>query len=277
MPLPTDTVTGVNDTYPALDLLWPVGAEPVVLGPDPAETALTELYRPPRSPWLRATMVSTLDGASAGSDGRSGSINNPADHRVFRLLRGLADVIVVGAGTVRTEGYRAPDIDEALRAGRLDRGQAPAPVLAVVSRSGDVPTAALTGDPAPWVFTTQESRHIERLRDHLPDDRLHIRHGSIDLGQALTTLADAGLTHQLTEGGPNLLASLLAAGLVDELCLTWSPLVLGGSAARIVDSSDLLDPAVSGRPAHLLHADGVLLGRWLLERTADTATTRSAD
>lgn len=267
----------MNDTYPALDLLWPVGAEPVVLGPDPAEAALTELYRPPRSPWLRATMVSTLDGASAGSDGRSGSINNPADHRVFRLLRGLADVIVVGAGTVRTEGYRAPEVDDALRATRLDRGQAPAPVLALVTASGDVPTTALDGDPAPWVFTTEESRHIERLRAHLPGDRLHAWPGSVRLGEALTTLADAGLTHQLTEGGPRLLAALLAAGLVDEVCLTWSPLVLGGPATRIVETPELFEPAMGARPAHLLHADGVLLGRWLIERTADPATARTAD
>ena len=72
------------------------------------EPALERLYAVPAGrSWLRVNFVSSLDGAVTGADGRSGSINTPADHRVFRLLRRLSDVVVVGAGTVRAEGYPA--------------------------------------------------------------------------------------------------------------------------------------------------------------------------
>ena len=71
---------------------------------------LKALYRPPRLPWLRVNMVSTLDGAANGESGTSGSINNDADKRVFRALRAQADAVVVGAGTARTERYRVADV-----------------------------------------------------------------------------------------------------------------------------------------------------------------------
>src|SRR3954468_5474253 len=67
---------------------------------------LEELYRPPTLPWLRVNMVSTLDGAANGESGKSGSINNDADKRVFHALREQADAIVVGAGRARAERYR---------------------------------------------------------------------------------------------------------------------------------------------------------------------------
>src|SRR3954451_24835352 len=80
------------------------------------------LYRPPSLPWLRVNMVSTLDGAANGESGKSGSINNEADKRVFHALRAQADAIMVGAGTARTERY----------------GVAPVP-LVIVSHRGLVP------------------------------------------------------------------------------------------------------------------------------------------
>ena len=55
--------------------------------------------------WLRANMVTSIDGAVQGPDGRSGSLSPPADRRLLGLLRALADVVLAGAGTVRTERY----------------------------------------------------------------------------------------------------------------------------------------------------------------------------
>ena len=83
---------------------------------------LKALYAAPSTPWLRVNMVSTLDGAVTGESGRSGAISNDVDRRVFELLRELADVVLVGAGTARIEGYRPAD----------------RPIV-VVSRSGRVP------------------------------------------------------------------------------------------------------------------------------------------
>src|SRR3954451_14327508 len=71
---------------------------------------LAGLYRAPSLPWLRVNMVSTLDGAANGDSGKSGSINNEADKRVFHALRDQADAIVVGAGTARTERYRVAKV-----------------------------------------------------------------------------------------------------------------------------------------------------------------------
>ena len=102
---------------PVLDVLHPRDFTGPLL-PDDAEAALTHLYRYPGRPWLRANMISSLDGAATGPDGLTGSINGPADLRVFTTLRALADVVVVGAGTVRAEGYGQPRVPSALRPAR---------------------------------------------------------------------------------------------------------------------------------------------------------------
>lgn len=249
----------MDDASPTLDVLLPAGSGPVP--PDPAEAALDALYRAPSLPWLRANMIATLDGAMTGADGRSGSINGPADGRVFRTLRAWADVVLVGAGTVRAEGYRAPRLPEPMRARRRAAGRPADPGLAVVTRDGDLPDTVLAD--APWVFTTAGAGHLRRLRDALPADRLHVGTAEgVDLVAVVAVLHGAGCRRVLTEGGPRLLGDLLGVGLVDELCLTWSPVVVGGPVGRIVDGAGWL--ARAARLTHLLHADGVLLGRWAL-------------
>lgn len=251
---------------PVLDVLHPRDFTGPLL-PDDAEAALTHLYRYPGRPWLRANMISSLDGAATGPDGLTGSINGPADLRVFTTLRALADVVVVGAGTVRAEGYGPPRVPSALRPARRDRGQADDPALAILTRTGHIPDETLSGPAHPWVFTTTHTEHLPQLRRLLPADHLHVHEGhDVDLGMVGTTLADAGLPCQLTEGGPRLLGGLVAAGALDELCLTWSPVLVAGSAQRVLDHPAWLDPTPTLRLGHLLHSDGVLIGRWLVER-----------
>lgn len=248
---------------PTLDVLLPAGAPPIA--PDPAETALLRTYAEPHLPWLRANMVSTLDGAATGADARSGSINGPADARVFHALRAWADVVLVGAGTVRAEGYRAPRTPEPLLAGRRDRGQPPHPALVIVTARGDVPTAALVGDPAPWVVTSAQAPRLDRLRAEVAPGRLLVHDAAVRLPDVVAHLVGAGQGRILTEGGPHLLGALLAARLVDELCLTWGPRLVGGAAPRVV-AGDWLAPPAGATLAQLLHSDGWLLGRWLLDR-----------
>lgn len=246
---------------PTLETLVPAGAGPI--GPDDA-AGLDEHYAEPRLPWLRANMIATLDGAATGADGRSGSINGAADHRVFEALRAWADVIVVGAGTVRAEGYRAPRTPAHLTPARRRRGQPEHPPLAVVTGAGDLPDAVLQDDPAPWVVTTTHAPGLSRLRRRLPRGRLLVHEEAVDLDALVDALVDAGLPRILVEGGPTLLGALLHQGLLDELCLTWSPRVVAGPAPRPVVAPGWLIPPVDARLAGLLHADGVLLGRWLL-------------
>ena len=246
---------------PALDVLLPPQRPPI--GPDDV-AGLADVYTAPRLPWLRANMVATLDGAATGPDARSGSINDAADHRVFEALRAWADVVLVGAGTVRAEGYRAPRTPDHWLAMRRREGRADHPPLAVVTASGALPDALLTDDPAPWVATSADAPGLARLRQRLPAERLLVHHGPVELAALRSALVGAGLTRILAEGGPTLLGELLGAHLVDELCLTWSPLLVGGPAPRPVDAPGWLDPPTGARLTTLLHADGVLLGRWRL-------------
>lgn len=242
----------------------------------PEERDLASLYAHPpaaagRSAFVRASMISTVDGAAWGTDGRSGSINGDADHRAFRVLRALADVVLVGAGTVRTERYVPLEVPAGLAATRAAAGRRPALQTAVVTRGGDLPSA-MAGAPSgagteqPYVVTCAAGRR--RLPASVPDDRVLVcGDDQVDLDAALVALAARGLTRVLCEGGPALLGSMLEADLVDELCLTTSPHVLGGPASRPVVTADVLADRPAARLEHLLHADGVLLARWSIRQT----------
>ncbi len=227
----------------------PAGAE--------VSAELGDLYAAPRSPWLRAVMVSTLDGAAAGADGRSGSINNTADKRVFDTLRGLADAVVVGAGTARAEGY----------------GPAAVPVV-LVSRRGQIPTQLRDcGAGAVWLGTCASSPGLASARRALGEDQVLVAgQDDVDLAGLVAALHARGLRQLLCEGGPALLASMLDVELVDELCLTLVPRMVGGPPGRIVSGPELGVPLELGV---LLEEEGTLLGRWLTARTA-SGPVRSA-
>ena len=214
---------------------------------DLSDDELTRLYAPPGGPWLRVNFVSTVDGAAQGSDGLSKGINNDADKRVFDALRGWADCLVVGAGTLRAEGYDVPRLP-----------------LVVVSRSGDLPPT-LRDAPRGRVLmaTVASAEGLAEVREQLgADNVLVLGDDEIDLVALKKELADRGWAEQLCEGGPSLFADLLAAGVVDELCWTVVPRLTGGDAVRIATGADV---DVTLRPALLLEQDGTLQGRWLVE------------
>ncbi len=214
---------------------------------------------------MRANMIATLDGGAQGPDGRSRSINGPADWRVFRVQRAVADVVLVGAGTARAEEYGPLSVPKDLREARAARGQSPDLELAVVTLSGELPDALRDAARPPLVVTVERCPRLGALRSELGEDRVLVA-GTTDvvLHDALDLLAVRGLTRVLAEGGPRLLTDLLRAQLVDELCLTTSPLVVGGPALRPVHAGDWLDPVVGAELVHLLHHDGMLLARWRL-------------
>lgn len=241
---------------PTLTLLHPPTRSGEAIGPDDL-AALLELYDGP--PAVTASMITTVDGAATGADAVTGSINGPADLRVFAALRTLADVVLVGAGTVRKEGYQAPRLAPERVAARVARGLSPQPDLAVVTASGHLPDALVTDSPAPWVFTTAPS---PALRAALPPDHVV---ATTDLTEVVAALRAAGARRIVTEGGPTLLGGLIAAGLVDEVCVTLAPVLVGGPALRITDAG-WFDPAVDLELIHLLAADSVLLGRWRVRR-----------
>ena len=233
------------------------------------DDALARLYAYPDrdgvQPWVRVNFVSTLDGAATGADGRSGSINTGADREVFALLRALADVVVIGAGTARAEGYRRAVTRRKWRARRQAAGQQPHPAVAVVSRSARVPTGLAEqreGSGAAYLVTCASagSGPLDEARAALGEDRVLV-HGqdTVDLPAAVADLARRGMTRVLSEGGPHLMRDLVAAGLVDELCLTLVPTVIAGEHPRITAGP----PAVADlRPVLLIESEGSLLGRW---------------
>lgn len=213
---------------------------------DLTDDELTGLYAPLGEPWLRVNFVSTLDGAAQGDDGLSKSINNAADKRVFDTLRRRADCLVVGAGTLREEEYAVPAIP-----------------LVVVSRSGHVPES-LRKAPEGRVLmaSTAAAEGLDAARSLLGDEQvLVLGDDEVDLVELKSRLAARGWTDQLCEGGPALFAAALEAGVVDELCLTVVPRLLGGDHARITAGADL---DVELRPHSLLEDEGTLLGRWLV-------------
>jgi riboflavin biosynthesis pyrimidine reductase len=138
-------------------------------------------------------------------------------------------------------------------------------VLAVVTRSGDVPAGQglFTGENPSLVVTCRAAgpSALARLRELAGEDGVVVAGDSdVDLAAALDALAERGLLRVLCEGGPSLLGAVASAGLLDELCLTWSPTLVGGDAPRILTGSAVDVPL---RLAHLLHGDGTLLGRWV--------------
>lgn len=226
---------------------------------------------PGRGTWVRANMVASLDGATAGGDGRSGTISSTVDRRVFRVLRGLADVVLIGAGTARTEGYGPASVNRDLLDRRRERGSADAAVVVQVSRSGRVETGrGMFDGPRPGlvVMADGDADALARARAAAGADRVlvagQVGDGGVDLAGALEQLAARGLTRVLCEGGPALLGALAAADLLDELCLTTSPTLVAGDAARAV-TGDLVDPRAY-RLAGLLHQGSTLLARWVRDR-----------
>jgi riboflavin biosynthesis pyrimidine reductase len=239
------------------------------------DAALAALYGypdlgPPPARWLRANMVASLDGA-ATVDGRSGGLSNEADQQVFALLRAHADVILVGAGTARAEGYGpVRPQSEGLRWAWLRDGRTPSPPIAVVTRALDLDLgSALLAEAPPHartiVITTESALPGRRAAAARTAEVIVAGEVSVDLKAAVDSLAERGHQRISCEGGPHLLAQLADAGLLDELCLTVSPLLAGPEAGRIV-TGGLPMPGGGTLPftlAHALEDEGHLLCRYV--------------
>lgn len=210
--------------------------------PVPGKLRLADVHRQLEVPadarsraWIAVGMVASRDGAIA-VDGTSGGLGGAADKAAFRRLRGRADGILVGAGTVRAENYgpaRAPDDRDA--AARARRGQQQRPRIIVVTRSGalDAESRLFEGGHRPIVVTTTTADlgAAEDLVDV-------VRHGddAVDLRAAIETLRSQHGMHWLTaEGGPSLNADLLRLDLVDEIYLTQAPEIVGAHDRTLFD------------------------------------------
>jgi riboflavin biosynthesis pyrimidine reductase len=260
--------------------IFPAGPAVPEIGPDDV-TALAELYAYPAShgvPWLRANMIESIDGAGS-LDGRSGGLSGDADRLVFAVLRSLADVILVGAGTARAEKYR-PVREQEIWPKLRGEGQTPTPPIAVVTRQLnldlDGPLVSGASGGARTILLTTEAAPADRIQAAAKHaDVAVIGRDMVPPSAAVKELAVRGYRNVLLEGGPMLLRQIADADLLDELCLTFSPVLEGGTSGRI------LSPPAAGAGewtaarltlAHVLEDDGSLLCRYLRGPAAPAAT-----
>ena len=187
-------------------------------------------------------MVTSLDGAVA-VDGRSGPMSSDADRLVLATLRSAAGLVLVGAGTVRAEGYRAPS-DPRVR-------------IAVVTRRGDLDwDSELFGSGAAVVVTgdgVDVPAHVDVVRSHGAEPDLGLAVDALD-----DLVADAGFVH--VEGGAALNGVLVGSGLVDAVNLTLAPLLAGGDERRIVTGAPAATIGLS--LVHILTDGDHLFTRW---------------
>jgi riboflavin-specific deaminase-like protein len=238
--------------------IWPPG--------DRAVDSLVDWYPREDRPTLRVNFVSSLDG-SVTLDGFSAGLSGPGDKLIFGTLRMVCDALVVAAGTIRTERYDALRLDVARRDWRRAHGLPEFPLMVVVSRSLDL-------DPEQEIFSDAPIRPIVVTSAAAPADRRAALGGvaeiltagerDVDLAVAVAELHARGATQLLSEGGPHLLGSMIAADVVDELCLTVSPLLTGGSAGRIAAGPP--GPARSMSLRHILAEDDMLFFRYARKR-----------
>ena len=224
---------------------------------------LAELYAYPRARWLRANMVSSADGAGF-LESRTAGLSSPTDIRLFGLLRALADVVLVGAGTVRTEQYKPARRRAELAS--LRAGRTATPPIALVSRSLelDLETPLFAGAPPDArtiVITCTSSPADRRAAVARVADLIVAGDLVVDLREGVAALRDRGLGRVICEGGPHLLGEVAAAGLLDELCLTISPLLAGPGPFRITAGAPF--PVRPMTLAHVVEADSFLFCRYL--------------
>lgn len=216
-----------------------------------AEAYSVERRSHPHRPWIGLCMVASLDGAVT-VEGSSGGLGNPNDLELLITLRRLADVVVVGAGTARGEGYGPP--------------RKPGQRIGVVTNRG---TAGGSVDPASPLFTSGAGFLIAPEAAEIEADIEVLRAGDevVDLAMAMSSIDRIvpGVGYIQAEGGPTLNAAMLAADLIDELDLTISPLVVGNPGPRMTAGDDPLDARFD--LAHLLvDDDGFVFGRWTRRR-----------
>ncbi len=219
--------------------------------------------------WVALDMVSSIDGA-ATVYGTTERLGGEADGIAFGRLRAACDALLVGAGTVRVENYGPPKGSTARQEDRRARGLRASPQLVVVTGTLDLsPQHRALSDPAhPPLVVTHADAPAEREATLRASGAEVVRLGDhrVDLRRLLELLHERGLGRVLCEGGPTLNGTLLERGLVDEIFLTVTPVVVAGDGPRMVDGH-ALDP-LGFELTHVHEHAGELLLRYRAIRGA---------
>jgi riboflavin biosynthesis pyrimidine reductase len=241
-----------------LTKVYPAGALSVDLDSSGGRDQLLELYRPPTASWLRLNLIASVDGNAAGIDGTSESLTNAADRIILGVIRELSDVVVVGANSVRREGYFLP---------RRSR-------LAVVTISGDLSGHRINpaADLLPLIVVCPLEA-VARVRETLGAEPVEIvcvapspETNLLAMADIVAALRSMGLNSIVCEGGPQLIGQLLAARLVDEACFSTSP-ILGGSALGMANVPVATEQALELHQLIVDETSGIY-ARWLIRPVA---------
>ncbi|MDT4916223.1 MAG: hypothetical protein QOH89_923 [Pseudonocardiales bacterium] len=236
----------------------------------PAPAADVDVHQFYATDWLdrggwRAVFVASVDGA-AWVKGRSAGLQTPGDNKVFTATRDLADVVLAGSGTVLAEGYESIAPSPRMAAVRREYGLRPALPTAVLSRSLRLdPRSRLFATPpdaATIVLTCAAAPADRRAALAAVADVVVCGDDTIDLFLARAALEGRGLTRIAAEGGPTAFAEQAAAGVVDELCLSLTPLLVGPGPSRIVAGLPGWPQPRGLELTGLLEEDGALFARY---------------
>lgn len=228
---------------------------------------LERLYGYPAVPkWLVVNFVSSADGA-VEVDGRAGRLSNPPDRKVLQLGSDLADVLLIGAATAMVEDFRGVHPDEPTLQRRRRHGLSDIPPTAVVTTGRTLPSDApvITEAKVPTLVITCSAASVKQREEWLDAgaDVIVVGEETVDLSKAVRELTKRGLGRIDCEGGPHLFGSLLQAGVVDELRLTVSPLLVSGTAERIATGT-ALDP-IDLKLASVLAENDIMILRYLVQ------------
>lgn len=230
--------------------------------PDHTDTPLHQLFAFPHDvTWVRAQMISSIDGACTGADGRSGSLGTPADLEFFIHSRAAADIIIVGAGTARTEGYGPVELNKHTQQQRTNAGLQALPHLAIITTTGNVPPAIRQ---CPRSLFICPDTAVPQLHDHnITPEKIISLPGNVTPLAVRSALAQQGFRRQLCEGGPHILQEWLSAQAIDDLFLTTSPKLTGGTGLRIAQGPDTEHHA---RVGHIIISNDTVHTRWVLHK-----------
>jgi riboflavin-specific deaminase-like protein len=212
------------------------------LVPDVAETSVAEQLASldlvsaahDDRPYTVTNFALTVDGRATIS-GRSGPIGSDTDTAMLVGLRTRVDAMLIGAGTMRAERYGRVVGDPSKRERREREGLPPDPLAVIVSDSLDLPWDAelfACGEGNALIFTSSD-RDPPSTETPVAVER---HDGRVDLVAAMRHLrTERDVRALLCEGGPHTHAQLIAAGLVDELFITYAPKLAGDAGPGLVE------------------------------------------
>ena len=274
-----DYSTGIHSYgATAMDMICPTRRHDI----DPvALHAADDRDGPEGRPWVAVNMIATVDGAAADAHGLTGDLGGAGDRAVFSALRGIADVIMAGAGTVVAEDYGPSRPRAEIVTQRIARGQAPRPRIAVVSAAlGIEPGSRLfreaSDEARPIVLTAARADPVRRQALEAVADVHVVGDEQVEWPAAVDLLGTLGARVILCEGGPRTNAGMIAHDIVDEMCLTIAPALVGGPATRIVHGPRPAAPRGLALDRVLIDDEGFLFLRYTRDRSVSGAWGPSA-